>query len=493
MVSEIQFRADSPNSLQAKPLHPRRPTGTPLISFPSLKTDHPLINTAFRIAIGDFVGNIQAWQGQRAASPVPCILAGLDYETPWTRDASFNSWFAGSLLVPAAAKNTLLSVLTEDQHGLRIGGEYWDCIIWVTGAWHHYLCTHDREFLATALMAGRNSLRYFEKTEFDPADGLFRGGACFQDGIAGYPDTFAASPQSSGIADWVKQYPDRKIKTGYGLPMKALSTNCLYYHAYQLLPRMAEALNAHADEEWQPKAQRLKAAINHHFWCEEKGIYRYLVDAHDPLDRQEGFGHSFAILFGIAEGSRLKSVLEHQVITPQGIPCVWPTYERYRNAEGTSFGRHSGTIWPQVSTAWVMATAAQGRRDLAWFELKSLAEKACRDNQFSELYHPLTGEIYGGLQERPPHHKATDTWDSCRRQTWCATGYIQMILTTLFGMQITPEGATFTPYLPQGVNQAELSGLHFGNAELTILVRKGEQGYSVMVNGVATNRFLFTA
>ena len=74
MVSEIQFRADSPNSLQAKPLHPRRPTGTPLISFPSLKTDHPLINTAFRIAIGDFAGNIQPWQGERAASPVPCIL-----------------------------------------------------------------------------------------------------------------------------------------------------------------------------------------------------------------------------------------------------------------------------------------------------------------------------------------------------------------------------------------------------------------------------------
>ena len=50
---------------------------------------------------------------------------------------------------------------------------------------------------------------------------------------------------------------------------------------------------------------------------------------------------------------------------------------------------------------WVLAASQNGRRELGWFELESLAQKAWRDVQFFELYHPLTGERYGGLQENP--------------------------------------------------------------------------------------------
>jgi hypothetical protein len=37
--------------------------------------------------------------------------------------------------------------------------------------------------------------------------------------------------------------------------------------------------------------------------------------------------------------------------------------------------------------------------DFFALELKKAADRACRDNQFAEQYHPVTGEIYGGVQE----------------------------------------------------------------------------------------------
>ena len=436
-----------------------------------LISHHKTIDRAFRIALGDLAGNIQPWQGGPDAVSHPCILAGLDYDQPWTRDAAFNSWYAGSLLIPAVARNTLLAVLVRDQAGLRIGGEYWDAVVWVTAAWNHYLATRDRDFLATALEAAQNSLKYFEATEQDPSDGLFRGGACFQDGVSGYPPYFSDGP-TSGIADWIKAHPREKSARGYGLPMKALSTNVLYFNAYRLLPAMATALGLPEVPQWKKRADQLKQAIQKHFWSAEAGHYRYLVDGHDNTDRQEGFGHAFVLLFGIADPEQARSILQRQHTTPHGVPCVWPPYERYTRPDGTAFGRHSGPIWPQVNTAWAMAAKACGRRDLAWQELEALATKACRDNQFAEIYHPVTGAIYGGLQEWWDGSGVKE-WTSCQRQTWCATGYVQMILSTLAGLELEPGGARFSPWLPVDIKQLSLSGLHYGRCTIDLVVERG--------------------
>lgn len=448
----------------------------------SLLVDDEIVGDAFRIALGDFFGNIQPWRGVLSERPAPCILAGLGYDTPWTRDASLNAWYAASLLARDVAKNTLLAVLEKDVWGLRIGGQYWDAIVWTTGAWNHHLCTNDRDFLATAFEASKNSIRFLEATEFDAGDNLFRGGACFQDGIAGYPDRFADNI-TGGIEDWPEAHPDDKAHPGHGLPLKALSTNCLYYHAYRLLEEMAKELGEPIDSAWADKAARLRAAVNQRFWIPERGSYCYLIGADDDRNRQEGFGHAFAILFGVASERQCASVFRNQHVTPHGIPCVWPPYDRYADEAGTSFGRHCGTIWPQVNAAWVMATARCGRREMAWKELTMLAEKACRDVHFAEIYHPLTGEIYGGMQEDHPFDAKPKEWVSQRRQTWCATGYIRMVLSTLFGFEVDTSGISVSPWLPDDLPGASLSGLRYREMILSVTVERSACGPSVMVNG----------
>ena len=134
------------------------------ITIPQLITNDDSINKAFRIAISDIVANIAMHKDGLLNELSEVIYAGLGYDKPWTRDAAINVWNCCGILFPEASKNTLISVLKEDENGLRVGGEYWDAVIWVTGAWNYYLYTLDKEFLKLAYKVSVNTIKYFENT-----------------------------------------------------------------------------------------------------------------------------------------------------------------------------------------------------------------------------------------------------------------------------------------------------------------------------------------
>ncbi len=435
--------------------------------LPVLRTNERILSDAFRIAIGDLVGNVSLFQGGLLDKPIPVIFAGLDYGTPWTRDASINAWNGASLIMPNVARNTLLSVLRRTDGGVRIGGQYWDCIVWTTGAWHHYLYTGDREFLALAMEATRNSLAYSEKTEFDVAEHLFRGPG-WSDGVAGYPMAYADCGGSSAILDWPKNNPNKKLTPGYGIPMKALSTNCLYYNAYITAGRMAHALGVPSDPHWARKAELLKKAIHRRFWNKEKGCYRFLVGPFGPCDHQEGLGHSYALLFGIADPQQAEAVFRNLHIAPAGIPCAWPSFPRYDNADGTAFAWHAGTVWPQIQGFWAETASRHGKTKIFAHELFNLARHATRDRQFAEIYHPLSGKIYGGMQEAGG--KGIIPWKATSRQTWAATAYLRMILLGLVGMRFDTDGVQFRPCVPDGISHVEIENVKFRNMHLKITI-----------------------
>jgi glycogen debranching enzyme len=454
------------------------------MNLPSLHTDSTILNHAFRTAIGDLVSNIQPFQDGLLDRKRACILAGLQYDTPWTRDAAINVWNGAGLIFPEAALNTLLAVLERRNGRIMIGGQYWDAIIWVTGAWANYLYNGDRDFLALALEAARNSLAYFEETEFNASTGLFRGPACYGDGVAAYPDRYAQTGGSSSILEWPKCNPADADPAGYGIPMQTLSTNCLYYQAYHLAGRMAEELKLPPDCGWAMKALNLKDAINARLWDSNLQRYLYLVDPWGSSDHQEGMGNCFAIMFGIASPQQAQAVIRSQYISPQGIPCVWPSFERYSRGDPMAFARHAGTVWPHIQGFWAEVAARAGAVDAFRFELFKLAELAVRDGQFAELYHPLTGEMYGGVQEG-----MEPVWHSCRRQTWSATAYIRMILMGLCGMDFSPAGITFQPLLPEGLSRLELNGMPYQKQRLHIQIEgSGTQVAEFTLNGQRLNQ-----
>ena len=423
---------------------------------PRLETDNPDIDRAFAIAVDDLLLNVAPFRDGLLERPEPVILAGKGYDTPWTRDAAINVWNGAGLLLPRVSKNTLLSVLAAGEKGPRAGGQYWDAVIWTLGAWHYWLYTHDEAFYELSKAATVNTLEYFEATEFDADRGLFRGPACYGDGVSAYPDCYAAG--DSGILSFTQAFPDRVVHPGYGIPIYTLSTNCLYCEAYRVAHRMT------GDSTYLEKAAALKRAINEAFWNEEKGLYDYALDDAGRCDAQEALGMSFALMFSIAEETRAQRILASMVVTPQGVPCLYPSFERYR---ALGYGRHSGTVWPHAQAFW--ATAAAPRSAAAFErELLALTRNVLREGQFYEIYHPETGLPYGGVQEN--HGAMEANWVSQPHQTWSATGYLRMILSGLIGLEFGEDGVRVRPTPIDSVRALRLSGLRWRGRALSVYI-----------------------
>ncbi len=457
------------------------------LTLPTLQSGNLGLARAFRIALGDLAGNVQYFQDGLLDSPQPVLLAGLDYDTPWTRDTAINVWNGVGLLWPQVARNTLLSVLNSQNGRVEIAGQYWDAIIWSIGAWYYFLYTGDQKFLALSLQATQNSLARFEDEEFDPQYGLFRGPAVYGDGVAAYPDRYSPGKTSS-ILDWVQFNPQKKAARGYGLPMMCLSTNCVYYQVYRLADRMAQALGLSPLPDYAQRADALRAHINRHFWRPDAGVYRYLIDAEGGCDRQEGLGHALALLFEIADPAQAQRVLDNQISVPAGIPCVWPAYARYSRLGG--YGRHSGTVWPFISALWGEVALGYGRPDIFNRQLETFITLINRHAQCAEIYHPMTGEIYGGLQEAGRGENGME-WVSCARQSWTASALLRMVLFGILGMRISETGIAFRPHLPPDVDFLEVEGIPYRAAQLTVSVRRGgAAARHVHTNGAPAEVFL---
>jgi len=458
---------------------------------PTLKineaTTHKIAK-AYRIAIGDITGNIQNHKSGVLATEQPCILAGLVYDKPWTRDAAINVWNGGGLLFPDAAKNTLLAQVGKDEEGNEIIiGQYWDKIIWSIGTWQYYLYNHDVKFLKYSYPIVKHTMSILEKDEFDIKLNLFRGPAVYGDGVAAYPKIYTESEIDShsgswsGIYVWPNENPSKKVKTGFGMPMMALSTNCVYAETYNILSLMEKELNLNKDNLWQKKYNQMKYAINRNFWNDKNQRYDYFVDPFGGCDYQEGLGHAFALLFEISEPKQIKSIMENIVVEPVGIPSVYPAFPRHKKTSD-SFGRHAGTVWPHVQGFWADACLTNNNTDGFLHEFNKLTEHANRDFQFVEIYHPKTGLPYGGLQE--PHLAEQTEWFCAERQTWSATAYLRMILFNIIGMEFSPAGITFNPYLPKEIESLEFGDFNYCGTTINIKITgTGSRLSSIKING----------
>lgn len=396
------------------------------------------LEQAFALALETLASNTK--QGADG----PCLMAGADYPTEWTRDAAINVWFAEALLDPETARNTLLGVLEEKEDGPEVGGQYWDRIIWAIGAERLWDVTGDEEFARLAYGVLRRTAERCIREEYDPEDGLFRGPAVYGDGVSAYPPKYRNPSMSPSILRWPEEHPEERVPVGGGIPMKALSTNCIYEHAFCVIARLAE-VNGEDGSEWTRRADGLKEAIRSAFRNQDTGLFDYLAK---ECDAQESLGLAFAILFGIADGEQTRSILEHTYRTKQGIPCVWPAFPPY-NEQG--YGRHSGTVWPHIQGFWALAALKAGRGDLFEEELYALASHAVRDGQFAEIYHPEDGRIYGGIQEGFGKYIE---WRSCEKQTWSAAAFLAMVFYGIFGLN--PDGTPGQPYVPEGIAYARL-------------------------------------
>ena len=107
------------------------------------------------------------------------------------------------------------------------------------------------------------------------------------------------------------------------------------------------------------------------------------------------------------------------------------------------------------------------------------------------IYHPTTGEIYGGMQE--DCGRGIRSWRSVVKQTWSATAYIRMILMDVIGMDFTEKGITFAPNMVAGLENIELENITYRGSNLNVSVNGGgKKVKSISVNGKMCDMFVPT-
>ncbi|WP_405876129.1 MGH1-like glycoside hydrolase domain-containing protein [Streptomyces sp. NBC_00005] len=399
--------------------------------------------------------------------PGTIVRAGGGYPSPqrWTRDAAVNAWNAASLLAPAVGRNTLWSVVEQGPDGLVVqqDDQWWDQVVWIPAAWHHYLITGDRDFLSRAFETSVNTLTTRRARDFDAGHGLFRGPSFMNDGISGYP----SPPASQSVhSSFVLDHPGTEA-------LMCLSTNCLYHGAHSALAGMAEALgDQQRAASLRADAARLREAVDRHLWREEAGTYAYFIEGDGRVDTsQEGAGLALALLCKVADRRRASRILDTTHWQPHGIVNVWPHFPRFDDRRP---GRHNVMVWPMVHGLYGNAAADAGRTDLfarSVDRLAALVTGSGSGKDFYELYDSVSGDVDGGWQEGGSGR--AEHFVSQPDQAWSATAYLRLIHDGLFGLTFTEDALRLRPCLPPQWGAVSLHGLRYRGMTLDITLRGG--------------------
>lgn len=397
------------------------------------------------------------------------IRAGGSYDTPWTRDSAINTWAAGRLIVPQAARNTLLAVCINDQNGDPIiipDNQTWDRIVWSVGAWQYYLATGDQEFLSIARGIVARGLAQLHGERYNTETGLYIGGSFFNDGISGYPkDIYEPGMDHS----FMGMHP--KTET-----IMSLSTNCIYCEAWRILDRMNKLLGI-SDPEPEMRHRELKENILRVFWDPEERKCSYILYPDGRMDpSQELSGISFGVLFGILPPEALENLMQEKF----GIPSIMPPFPGLFSKERP--GRHNNLVWPFLNGFFIQAAANAGLEDIAARELANFTRLINSADGIYEIYDPYDGSVNGGWQIGGDDLQG-HLWDSCHDQTWSATSYIGAVLHGVFGVQIGEAGVTFAPCVPECLKDSRIQGLMIRGKRFDITL----SGYGSHVRGVTVN------
>ena len=415
--------------------------------------------------------------------PGSFLRAGGDYQTPWTRDASINSWNAASLLSPAVALNTLWAVVERRDGQLIVqqDNQWWDQVIWVPAIWNHYLVTGDSSVLAPAYEAAIHTLAERKAKNFNAKFGLFAGPSFFNDGISGYPPPL--SEPGGGGPSFVLDHPGTD-------QIMALSTNCVYVGAYRAAANLARELRRPPGESGKLDAQAdaLTAAINRYFWISDASTYGYFLHGAGPTEGQlekyqEGAGFAFAILFGVADSTKARALVAGAHREPEGIPSIWPPFPGFSDDHP---GRHNNMIWPLVNGLWAHAAGATGATEVMAEEIAGQAKLARASHDFREIYNAQTGAVDGGWQG--------GHWQSAEHQTWSATSFLRGIYLGVFGLQFERDGLRLAPHLPTNWSGITVTGLPYRSGALEVtLTGAGSRITGIRMDGQPRNTPFFLA
>jgi hypothetical protein len=273
---------------------------------------------------------------------------------------------------------------------------------------------------------------------------------------------------------------------------KSLSTNVGHYKALTLASNLARE---HGDEtsarRYAAWAADLVRAINSRLWLEDAGMYSSLTAGHldgAPLHKFDWLGQSLAIVTGIANEERARSILARYPHGPMGAPVIWP------QQPGMPV-YHNRALWPFV-TAYGLRAAAHGKNvAVADAAYDSLMRGAALNMSNMENLEWLSGQPLL-LDERNP--SLIGPVINSRRQLWSVGAYLGMVVGNVFGVSLQDETLVLDPFVTARLRRDAFSAsneialvdlrLHGKRIDLRLRLPEASQedGY-YMVEGIRVN------
>ncbi|HSE11061.1 MAG TPA: Six-hairpin glycosidase-like protein [Rudaea sp.] len=382
--------------------------------------------------------------------PCECLETGEKWRYVWTRDLAYATDLALFRFDPRRARNGLEFKLSGVRTGPQESGSSdsrlyvvqdtgsgggWpvstDRIVWFLGA-RHLLGgpSGDAAFAEKVYKALDDTLAQDRQYVFDAGRGLYRGETSF--------------------LDWREQsYPAWTAKNVVFIAESyALSTNVLYYEALRLGERMAQdRRDAAAADDLRRQATALKAAIDHAFWREDRGLYMsYIGGAGAPrtIEAYDLLGTSLAIIAGVAPPAHARRALANYPAWDAGSPVIWP-----ERADAPIY--HNRAIWPFVSAYALEAARALDEPARIAHEIRSIVRGAALAGSNMENYELTTQAVHVADGER-----SGPVVDS-KRQLWSVAAYLDMVVEGVFGLT---DDDRVEPKIPR-----ELVPMLFGDRE----------------------------
>ncbi|RJG15474.1 esterase [Massilia cavernae] len=413
-----------------------------------------------------------------AAIPCECFETGEKWHYVWTRDLSYAVDLGLAMLDPARVRNSLdfklsafrpgvvkATQVAGSADGLQIiqdtgSGGSWpastDRVTWAFGAEKALRALPPAErkpFAARALAALKNTIENDRLAAFDPVDGLYMGEQSFLD----WRDQSYAAWIVNDIASLASS--------------KALSTNVGHYKALTLAASLAaEHGDAALAAKYQAWARALKRAINQRFWLPGAGMYSSLTAAHfdgAPMHKFDWLGQALAIVTGVADSARSRSILARYPHGPMGAPVIYP------QQQGMPV-YHNRAMWPFVTAYGLKAAALGGNASVADAAYDTLVRGAALNLSNMENLEWLSGQPLL-LDEKNP--SLIGPVINSRRQLWSVGGYLGMVIENVFGVSLEDGGIRVQPFIT-----GKLRREAFGKSATVALNGLRMQGRQVDVN-----------
>ena len=412
-----------------------------------------------------------------AAIPCECFETGEKWHYVWTRDLSYAADLGLAMLDPARTRNSLDFKLSPFRKGVAKApqvagsadgfqviqdtgsGGSWpvstDRVTWAFGAdeaLKSLPAAERKSFAARALKALSNTIDNDRIAAFDQAAGLYTGEQSFLDW------------RDQSYAAWITGDLSSMASS------KSLSTNVGHYKALTLAASLAAE---HGDDARAQKyrgwARDLKKAINTRLWLPGAGMYSSLTAGHfdgAPMHKFDWLGQALAIVTGIADEAKARSILARYPHGPMGAPVIYP------QQQGMPV-YHNRAMWPFVTAYGLKAAAIAGNASVADAAYDTLMRGAAVNLSNMENLEWLTGQP---LLLDEANRSLIGPVINSRRQLWSVGGYLGMVIENVFGVSMEAGAIRVHPFITSKLRRDT-----FGKTDAIALQRLRVHGKQVEV------------